>query len=118
MLDNLNEETVSIFGVPDDVIEGEDQERGWWFKRPDEMEYGRADVPVELLRQRIEKFLRQMQGIFENVPNTMGEFELDKVTLSVEVSAKGRVSLLGNGGEAGGSGGLTFELSRSGKMKS
>ncbi len=113
-----SDDLVRIFGVSDDVVEGEDQELGWWSKRPDEIEYGRADVPVDLLRQRIDRFLKQMQGIFLNIPKTFGQFELDKVTLSVEVSAKGGISLLGNGGEVGGSGGLQFELTRIRKQDS
>ena len=65
-------------------------------------------VDVKILEQEIKKFLNAMQTILSNVSQTAGDFSMETVSVSVEVNAKGQVSLLGSGGEVGGKGGLVF----------
>jgi hypothetical protein len=43
-----------------------------------------------------------------------GSLEVEELTLSLEVTAKGSVSLLGTGGELGGTGGISLTLKRRG----
>jgi hypothetical protein len=97
--------TIGIFGR-------EDAEDRGIFDRLQEFRFGRGVVGVEELKQSISHFLLSMKSVVEGVPATLGKFELDTVSIAVEVSAKGQVSLLGTGGEFAGKGGLTFKLTR------
>jgi hypothetical protein len=72
----------------------------------------RVEVRTDDLAKRLGDFLAGMSGVVDGLPETMGGFEVDSITLAVEVTAKGQVSLLGTGGELAGTGGLTFELKR------
>jgi hypothetical protein len=69
-------------------------------------------VDVKSLEQEIKKFLNAMQTILLNVSQSVGDFSMETVSVSVEVNAKGQVSLLGSGGEIGGKGGLVFTFKR------
>jgi hypothetical protein len=57
-------------------------------------------------------FLKKMDAVVQNLPLKVGEFSIDSVELSLEITAKGSIGLLGTGGEVGGSGGLKFILKR------
>jgi hypothetical protein len=70
-------------------------------------------VSAEELQARLNTFMSTMDQVVTKLPPKVGGFALDSVTLVVEVSAKGTVSLLGTGGEIAGKGGLTFTLKRS-----
>ncbi|MEV4348532.1 hypothetical protein AB0J83_29095 [Actinoplanes sp. NPDC049596] len=100
-----NSETIRVFGL-DDGQAGR-AERGL-FRRADEFRLGWGDVPAEVLRERIETFLASMRSVLAGVDTAFGEYRLDQVQISAEVSAKGQVSLLGTGGELAGKSGLTF----------
>ena len=56
--------------------------------------------------------LSGLQDVLQTAPETVGGFRLTEMTITLGVSAKGRVSLLGTGGEAGGKGGITLKLTR------
>ena len=51
-----------------------------------------------------------MDDIVRRIPDVLGSFRVEKLEVSLEVSAKGTVSPIGAGGEIGGSGGLTITL--------
>jgi hypothetical protein len=72
----------------------------------------RGKVKPEELKERLSEFLGSMQSVLERVPEKLGDFTVDSVDLSLEVTATGKVSLLGTGGELGGSGGITITLTR------
>jgi hypothetical protein len=72
----------------------------------------RIPVPAAALQAGIEEFVESMRGAIAKVTTTIGEFRLDKVTLAAEVNAKGKLELLGTGGELGGKAGITFEFKR------
>jgi hypothetical protein len=74
--------------------------------------YDRQEVKVSTLKERLQHFLAAMQEIVSDAPGKYGQFALDSVTISAEISAQGKVSLLGTGGEAGGKGGISFTLKR------
>jgi hypothetical protein len=99
---------ISIFGLEDS--EGS-KDRGL-FDRLQNLRYGRQKVDVDVLKQRLNDFLSCIQDVVQGIPDTLGDYTLDTITLAVEVSAKGQVSLLGTGGEIAGKGGLTFTLKR------
>jgi hypothetical protein len=73
----------------------------------------RVELSTKDLALRLQNFLGAMDEIVGQLPATLGGFDLKEMTLSVEISAKGQVSLLGTGGEIGTTGGLTFTLKRS-----
>ena len=72
----------------------------------------RREIDVDKLKKDLQTFLGHIESIVSELPAAVSGFGLDSVELSVEVSAKGKVSLLGSGGEMGGKGGLTFTLRR------
>jgi hypothetical protein len=91
---------------PDAVVRG-------LFRRLDEIRYGRIKISTVELRTHLDEFLRSMDKIIGELPSDIGGFSLDSVSLAVEISAKGTVTLLGTGGELAGKGGVTFTLKRS-----
>ncbi|GAA2632989.1 Pepco domain-containing protein [Paractinoplanes durhamensis] len=96
---------VRIFGL-DDGDAGRVDRRP--FQRADDLRLGWGEVPVDKLRQRVGEFLTSMRAVLADVPAGIGEYRLDQVQISAEVSAKGQISLLGTGGELAGKAGLTF----------
>jgi hypothetical protein len=99
--------TINVIGMD----EQGDQDR-WLFSR-DSMEVTRAPVDTEKLRQNLTDFTAKLDHVLGAIPKALGELSLDSITVSVEISAKGSVSLLGVGGaEVAGTGGISFTLKR------
>jgi hypothetical protein len=94
----------------------EDQVRGL-FRKTEEIRYARVQLSADKLRENLSTFLSTMSNVVNNLPASIGSLSLETVTLSVEVSAKGTVSLLGTGGELAAKGGLTFVLKRDVQQK-
>ncbi len=85
----------------------------------------RVGLNVGQLKQQMQDLLGVVNELFEPAeptgdlsaspqPNTTAAqgLQLEEVTLSVEVSAEGNLSLLGTGGKLGGSGGITLTFAR------
>jgi hypothetical protein len=100
------QDVVRILGLED----GERTDRS--LKRMGDWRVGRSEVPVDVFRQRVTEFLDSMRHTISVLPSVCGDYELNEVTVSAEVSAKGQVSLLGSGGELAGKAGLTFTFTR------
>ncbi|MBT9311262.1 Pepco domain-containing protein [Leptothoe kymatousa] len=64
-----------------------------------------------LLKSQMQGLLAVVNDLFEQdaTPNWL---PLSEVTLSVEINAEGNLSLIGNGGSLGNSGGITLTFSR------
>ena len=75
--------------------------------------YGPDEIEVSTLKERVHEFLKDMQEIVDEAPESKGGFRLEEIEIRADISVKGKVSLLGTGGEFGGSGGITFKLKRS-----
>lgn len=101
--------TIRVFGLEDS--EPGRVDRGT-FRRPEELRFGRGEIPVEEFRRRVGQFLASVQDVIADLPAAVGGYQLDQVVVSAEVSAKGQVSLLGTGGELAGKSGLTFTFKR------
>jgi hypothetical protein len=106
---HATQQTISILGL-------EDSEQGrpdrWTLKRPEDWRLGRAEVPLETFRQRVTGFVDSIGEVITGIPEAFGKYQLDQVTVGVEVSAKGQISLLGSGVELAGKSGLTFTFTR------
>ena len=101
--------TIRIFGLEDLGTDRTDRRP---FQRPEELRFGRAEIPVEDLRRRVRNFVASLREILADLPDAVGEYELEQVQVSAEISAKGTVSLLGTGGELAGKSGLTFTFKK------
>ena len=82
------------------------------FTRLDDIKYARVKISTAELSANLQGFFRTIEGVMTTVPASLGGLYLDEISLAVEVSAKGTVSLLGTGGEVAGKTGLTFKLKR------
>lgn len=69
-------------------------------------------LPVQALADNVNLFLSQVSSILAKAPETVGEFRLVKLNVSAEISAEGKLVLLGAGVEAAATGGLEFEFAR------
>src|ERR1700682_5727818 len=95
-------EKITVLGYDDGPTE-----RGFFDKR-----LPRRAIPVEQLQEEVKSFLNAMDKVVGSIGTHVGSFEMDTITVSAEVNAKGKVSLLGSGGEMGGKGGLSFTFKR------
>jgi hypothetical protein len=92
-----NATVVSVVGYADA------EERGIFDRR-----IARGVIDVDKLAEEVRAFMAGMEQIIGNLAGEVGKYHMDTVSVSAEVSAKGKVSLLGSGGEMGGRGGMTF----------
>ncbi len=74
---------------------------------------GATELKVEELSVNVNLFLEQMGHVLEKTPEKLGTFQFVEFEIHAEVSAKGILTLLGAGGEAGATGGLKFVFRRS-----
>lgn len=86
----------------------EEEERGIFDNR-----LVRNIVPVQKLEDEIKSFLGALEKIIGNLSEQVGNYRMETISVTAEVNAKGKVSLLGSGGELGGKGGLAFTFKRS-----
>jgi hypothetical protein len=87
------------------VVIDEEQDRAFGRVR-------REEVPIDALRTNLDAFLNGMEGALPAIPATMSGYQINEITLSLEVGASGKVSLMGTGAELSGKGGLTLTLTR------
>jgi hypothetical protein len=88
----------------------------------------RRDIPVETLEGELRKLIGVMNRIFSQAEQTAedqvaGEpptpqkfdrkrLQLNEVSVAVEITAEGGLSILGSGGKFGGKGGITLKFAR------
>lgn len=68
-------------------------------------------LPIETLRLNLLDFINKIETTLEGVNLKIKNYELDEIEMSLEVSASGRISLLGSVG-ADASGGITLKFKR------
>lgn len=73
---------------------------------------GAQELKVEVLAQNMNIFLSQIEHVLAKSPDQVGKFQFDEITLSVEISANGKLVLLGTGLEAAAKGALQFKFKR------
>ena len=77
----------------------------------------RVGVNANQLKTQLQELVSTVNALFDtSQPDPIVEsahgLQLEEITLSVQVNAKGELSILGTGGEIGGSGGITLKFVR------
>jgi hypothetical protein len=85
----------------------------------------RLDLPVETLEHELQDLIRVMNRVFSQAEPSPGaesptepllveksrkKLHLTEISVRVEINGKGRLSILGSGGEFGGKGGITLKF--------
>lgn len=71
----------------------------------------RVPVDVALLRKQMNSMMKVVDELFIQ-SEIQTKMQLDEVELKVEINAEGQLSLVGNGGKLGNTGGITLKFSR------
>ena len=106
---------ISILGLEDEeytATQPSAAERGGWRRQRDQAELTRSTVDSDKVKGQLNDFLSAMRDVVGTVPEYLGSFHLTEITLSAEVSASGKISLMGASAEVGGKGGIGFKLIR------
>ena len=72
-------------------------------------------LAAEVLRDQLTSFLTNLSPVIAEAAEAgnCGEYEIDEVTVSAEISTLGKVSILGTVGmDVGGKGGISFKFKR------
>ena len=64
------------------------------------------------LGEQVTRFLGVLEDVLSVASAEVGDYSLEDITVSAEVSATGRLSILGTGGEIGGNGGFSFTFKK------
>lgn len=77
----------------------------------------RVGIKASILKAQMQDMIDVVDEVFAQDPKSLKDKEssglqLEEITLSVQVNAKGELGILGTGGELGGSGGLTLKFVR------
>lgn len=74
----------------------------------------RKRVPIDALalKAQMDGLLKVLEDVFDHA-DQQTTLTLQEVELSVEINAEGQISLVGNGGKVGNTGGLTLKFIRS-----
>lgn len=106
------EETVEVEG------RRSSSDRGGGFGGPETIETTktvirrkRVSLDAQALKTQMESMLAIVNDLFSQA-NTSTGLRLDEVELSVEISAEGQLSIVGNGGKLGNTGGITLKFTR------
>lgn len=71
----------------------------------------RVPVDVVMLKNQMNGMLQVVNELFTQA-EIQTQMQLDEVELKVEINAEGQLSLVGNGGKLGNTGGITLKFSR------
>jgi len=110
--EDVVEETVKVTG------ERSGEDVGGGFGEPELVETvktiakrKRVSLDAQALKAQISSMLGIMDDVFSEARARTG-LQLDEVTLSVEINAEGKLSIVGNGGSLGNTGGMTLKFTR------
>jgi hypothetical protein len=99
----MSEETIDILGYED------------FEDRGPVGDFVRNSVDLRQLKNNLQEFVRKIDTLVDELPPFTREYQLDTVEFQVNISASGKVGLLGAvgvGGEMGGAGGVKFVLKK------
>jgi hypothetical protein len=69
-------------------------------------------IPVETLKNNVQRFFEQLNEILAPGEDTIGDFRVSEVRVAAEITGDGQVSLMGSGVKVGMHGGFTLILTR------
>ena len=69
-------------------------------------------LKADELSSNVNQFLEQLSHVLEKTPQNVGKFQFVEFEVHAEVSAQGRLAILGSGVEAGAAGGFKFVFRR------
>lgn len=77
----------------------------------------RVGIKASVLKAQMQDMIGVVNEVFAQEPQHLSDqdsssLQLEEITLSVQVNAKGELGILGTGGELGGSGGITMKFVR------
>lgn len=72
----------------------------------------RDKVSPEELKKRLDSFVSSMGDVVSGVPDKLADYQVNEISFTAEVSATGKVGLLGTGVDVTGGGGITITLTR------
>lgn len=79
---------------------------------PSVLQDGLNTIAVSTLKKNMTAFFNQLREILDTGTAEFLTFEVNKVEVSAQITADGKVALLGSGGQIGVKGGITFVLQR------
>lgn len=74
--------------------------------------YSAKNVKIQDLSANVNIFLGQMKNVIDAVPVEANGFTFDEIEVSVEISATGKLNILGTGVEGSAGGGFKFIFRR------
>ncbi|MBV9881749.1 MAG: hypothetical protein JO276_01925 [Sphingomonadaceae bacterium] len=107
----MTDQTISVISVDHPQAPPRSKDRGGLDVVKRMLGY-RTEVPANDLAANLSEFLGTMGSIVDRLPTALGAFELKEMEIALEVSATGRVSLLGSGIDLSGKSGLTLTLKK------
>jgi hypothetical protein len=90
----------------------ESTDRADFIRLSDYLYVKKVSLPADDLAANVRAFVGNIQGILENPPEDSGTFRVTSITVAAEISATGKLNILGTGGEITGKGGITFVFMR------
>jgi hypothetical protein len=87
---------------------GENEEMGMFSNLERDADIGLRQIPVDVLRSNLANISLSVLNVLEDIKQ-VGRFKLKEVTLEVEVSASGGVSLIGTA-NLGGKGAISLKF--------
>jgi hypothetical protein len=72
----------------------------------------KSTINVDQLKQNLVEFIKKIDIIVDELPEFTKSYQMDKIKISVNISATGSVSLAGTGGQVGMIGGVQIELKK------
>jgi hypothetical protein len=70
------------------------------------------ELDAETLEDNVSEFLESIEGILSKAPEIIGNFRIREFTVTAEITAEGKLSLVAVGGGVAATGGLTFTFER------
>lgn len=75
-----------------------------------EARFTRTKLSAAQLGENLTTFLGSMETVVKAIPNSLGGMSVSSIELKAEITATGKISLVGTGGELSGTGGITITL--------
>ncbi|HTY89796.1 MAG TPA: hypothetical protein VMC84_01335 [Methanocella sp.] len=96
----MSEDTISVIAIPDTTLVQK------------QIAPEIKELPIEELSENISGFLLKFGKVMDGIPDSIGDFKIDSMSVSLGVSVDGTVSIFGIGGSVGGQASITITLNK------